>query len=272
MTTFQILSVCAYREYLRVVPGATPPWRYDRQVHDLPDPISRRDRQRQTREAIILAARASFARDGYHGARLDEIARAAGFSKGAVYSNFANKAELFLAIMDMNIEQSLATGGRVLFEVPSAELTDDSDAARSVRNFALATLEFVAVAARDEVLSTEVARRIDLQVLGYAAVAEAARAARAERGEAVDDDLDAEQVGALLSALYQGVAVLRIAGSSAFDGDLLKAGRARLLQPGGLSAGEMSEVLAQAQRLPLVEQRLAEAARDWRASRQEGQE
>ncbi len=110
-------------------------------------------------------------------ARLDEIARAAGFSKGAVYSNFANKAELFLAIMDMNIEQSLATGGRVLFEVPSAELTDDSDAARSVRNFALATLEFVAVAARDEVLSAEVARRIDLQVLGYAAVAEAARAA-----------------------------------------------------------------------------------------------
>ncbi|RRD29936.1 TetR/AcrR family transcriptional regulator [Actinomyces bowdenii] len=236
-------------------------------MHDLPDPISRRDRQRQTREAIILAARASFARDGYHGARLDEIARAAGFSKGAVYSNFANKAELFLAIMDMNIEQSLATGGRVLFEVPSAELTDDSDAARSVRNFALATLEFVAVAARDEVLSTEVARRIDLQVLGYAAVAEAARA---ERGEAVDDDLDAEQVGALLSALYQGAAVLRIAGSSAFDGDLLKAGRARLLQPGGLSAGEMSEVLAQAQRLPLVEQRMAEAARDWRASRQEG--
>lgn len=236
-------------------------------MHDLPDPISRRDRQRQTREAIILAARASFARDGYHGARLDEIARAAGFSKGAVYSNFANKAELFLAIMDMNIEQSLATGGRVLFEVPSAELTDDSDAARSVRNFALATLEFVAVAARDEVLSAEVARRIDLQVLGYAAVAEAARA---ERGEAVDDDLDAEQVGALLSALYQGAAVLRIAGSSAFDGDLLKAGRARLLQPGGLSAGEMSEVLAQAQRLPLVEQRMAEAARDWRASRQEG--
>lgn len=253
-----------------MVPGASPPGRYDRQVDDLPDPISRRDRQRQTREAIILAARASFARDGYHGARLDEIARAAGFSKGAVYSNFANKAELFLAIMDMNIEQSLATGGRVLFEVPSAELTDDSDAARSVRNFALATLEFVAVAARDEVLSAEVARRIDLQVLGYAAVAEAARAARAERGEAVDDDLDAEQVGALLSALYQGAAVLRIAGSSAFDGDLLKAGRARLLQPGGLSAGEMSEVLAQAQRLPLVEQRMAEAACDWRASRQEG--
>ena len=73
---------------------------------DLPDPISRRDRQRQTREAIVFAARAAFAEAGYHGARLDRIARAAGFSKGAVYSNFAGKAELFLAVLDKDIEGS----------------------------------------------------------------------------------------------------------------------------------------------------------------------
>ena len=63
-------------------------------------PVSRAERQEQTREALVHAARAVFARDGYHGARLDQIARAAGDSKGAVYSNFENKAALFLAVQE----------------------------------------------------------------------------------------------------------------------------------------------------------------------------
>lgn len=238
-------------------------------MSDLPDPISRRDRQRQTREAIIFAARASFARDGYHGARLDEIARAAGFSKGAVYSNFANKAELFLAVMDMNLEQALATGARPLFELNSRGLSGDDDAMRLTRNFALATLEFAAVAARDETLSAEMARRLDPLIMGQAAVTEAVRAAHAERGVTAEDDLDRERVGALLAALDQGAAVLALAGSNAFDADLLAAGKARLLALGGLSADEFSELLERAQRLPLVEERLAEFERDWRAGGEE---
>src|SRR5690625_6378950 len=59
----------------------------------LPDPLSRRDRQRQTREALIFAARGVFAEDGYHAASLERIARVAGFSKGAVYSNFDGKPD-----------------------------------------------------------------------------------------------------------------------------------------------------------------------------------
>lgn len=238
-------------------------------MSDLPDPISRRDRQRQTREAIIFAARASFARDGYHGARLDEIARAAGFSKGAVYSNFANKAELFLAVMDMNLEQALAMGARTLFEVHSMDLYADDDAMRLTRNFALASLEFAAVAARDETLSAEMARRLDPLIAGQALVTEAVRAAHGQRGVTAEDDLDRERVGALLAALDQGAAVLALAGSKAFDADLLAAGRARLLALGGLSADEFSELLERAQHLPLVEERLAEFERDWRAGGEE---
>ena len=45
----------------------------------------------------------NFSRDGYHGASLEEIADTAGFSKGAVYSNFGGKAELFLAVLDHNL-------------------------------------------------------------------------------------------------------------------------------------------------------------------------
>src|SRR5699024_9710001 len=69
-----------------------------------PGTLSRRGLQQQTRDALIGAARAVFSEVGYHAAGVDRIAREAGFSKGAVYSNFEDKAALFLAVMDQNLE------------------------------------------------------------------------------------------------------------------------------------------------------------------------
>ena len=233
---------------------------------DLPDPISRRDRQRQTREAIVFAARAAFAEAGYHGARLDRIARAAGFSKGAVYSNFAGKAELFLAVLDKDIEGSTGQGWNA-FGTQPAGLAADGEAAEAVRGLALATLEFIAVAARNERLSGQVVQRVNQVVGAYAAVVESSRRDPADRagrggtfgggaGEAGDggtrggdaeiegvesrdagvgeagDSLTDERLGALLAALDQGAAVLSLAGSTAIDQSLLRAGMLRLLEPG----------------------------------------
>ena len=153
---------------------------------DLPDPISRRDRQRQTREAIVFAARAAFAEDGYHGARLDQIARAAGFSKGAVYSNFAGKAELFLAVLDKNIEDSMTRGWNAYDQAP-VDISGNDEIAAAIKGFALATLEFIAVAARDEHLSEQVAQRLDQVVGVYAAVVESSRRASADRAAEPSD-------------------------------------------------------------------------------------
>ncbi|WP_190123828.1 TetR/AcrR family transcriptional regulator, partial [Streptomyces inusitatus] len=75
--------------------------------HSTPAPRVRRSRaeqKRETRDALTVAALMTFARDGYHGASLEGIANEAGFSKGAVYSNFGGKAELFLAVMDHNLQ------------------------------------------------------------------------------------------------------------------------------------------------------------------------
>lgn len=52
-----------------------------------------------TRNTIIAAATDAFARQGYHKTSIDQIAKAAGVSKGAVYYFFENKAALFLAIV-----------------------------------------------------------------------------------------------------------------------------------------------------------------------------
>jgi AcrR family transcriptional regulator len=61
---------------------------------------SRAERQAQTREKLISVARDMFIADGYAATSLDKVAEAAGFSKGAVYSNFSGKEELCMEVLD----------------------------------------------------------------------------------------------------------------------------------------------------------------------------
>lgn len=75
--------------------GATAP------ATDTAAPATSRERQKAaTREALLAAGRTVFVRDGYQRASLDRVAAEAGFTKGAVYGNFATKADLFLAIYE----------------------------------------------------------------------------------------------------------------------------------------------------------------------------
>jgi AcrR family transcriptional regulator len=53
-----------------------------------------------TRDKILEAALTVFARKGYHRGVVDDIVRASGTSKGAVYHHFPNKEALFLALVD----------------------------------------------------------------------------------------------------------------------------------------------------------------------------
>ena len=69
------------------------------------EPLTPERRRAMTRETLLDAAAMVFARDGFHGASLDEIASTAGFTKGAVYSNFKSKEDLLLALMDKHFSQ-----------------------------------------------------------------------------------------------------------------------------------------------------------------------
>ena len=62
--------------------------------------MTRAERQAQTRTQLIATARQMFFTDGYHPTSLEKVAAAAGYSKGAVYSNFRNKDELCAAVLD----------------------------------------------------------------------------------------------------------------------------------------------------------------------------
>lgn len=61
---------------------------------------SRQERREQTRASLLAAAERLWAERGIHGASLDEVASAAGLTKGAVYSNFAGKTDLLLALLE----------------------------------------------------------------------------------------------------------------------------------------------------------------------------
>jgi AcrR family transcriptional regulator len=83
--------------------------------------LTRAERQQQTRAELLAAAHRVFLRDGFHGASLTEIAEEAGYTFGAVYSNFQNKDDLFLAVLDAESERRLPLHAEYLRDAPSLE-------------------------------------------------------------------------------------------------------------------------------------------------------
>lgn len=69
--------------------------------------LTREESRAMTRERLLGAATQLFRRDGYASTSVERIADEAGFSKGAVYSNFDSKEAIFLAVLDQQGQDSL---------------------------------------------------------------------------------------------------------------------------------------------------------------------
>jgi AcrR family transcriptional regulator len=65
-----------------------------------PARLTREASRARTRALIVEAAAKVFAARGFGAASMEEIAAEAGFTRGAVYSNFSDKAELFLTVLE----------------------------------------------------------------------------------------------------------------------------------------------------------------------------
>lgn len=128
-------------------------------------PLTRRDEQRaQTRRDLLDAAARVFAERGYHTTSVDQVAEAAGFTKGAVYSNFTSKEELFLELLDRQIDQAVGVLEQVLEDTPPEERArafGEQQASIAVldRNWFLLDTEFLLYAARNEHIRERVAER-----------------------------------------------------------------------------------------------------------------
>jgi AcrR family transcriptional regulator len=83
--------------------------------------LTRTQRQEQTRTQLLDAALVVFLRRGFHGASLDEIAEEAGYTTGAVYSNFKGKDDLFLAVLDAEAQRRFPLHTMLMLDAPSIE-------------------------------------------------------------------------------------------------------------------------------------------------------
>lgn len=123
-----------------------------------------RDEQRaRTRRELLAAARDTFAAKGFHATSVDDVAEAAGYTKGAVYSNFASKEELFLALFDASIRDTVVALDQVLLVPPAERFAALADQRESVAFFSpqwqLLEAEFTLYAARNPHLQPTLARR-----------------------------------------------------------------------------------------------------------------
>jgi AcrR family transcriptional regulator len=185
---------------------------------------TRAERQARTRAELLATAAGVFARRGYNGASVEEIAEEAGYSHGAVYSNFSGKADLFLAVF----EEYMAERARELaatqvgledsepLEARARALADQwmERFARDRESFLL-HMEFIAHAGRDPELAGRFGTRsasLREAVAGYIA--------HYQDLEGIEPALPPDDLAMVLRALGIGLAVEALVSPDAVSEDL----------------------------------------------------
>ena len=118
--------------------------------------LTRAERQAATRKDLLDAAARVFVKRGYEGSSIEAIAEEAGYTRGAFYSNFGSKAELFAELLQQRaysayreMAAASAAGERASLEETGARLAAIQAGAEGGWLFRL-WLELLAQAGRDE--------------------------------------------------------------------------------------------------------------------------
>jgi AcrR family transcriptional regulator len=172
--------------------------------------VRRRPREETRRELLDAAARV-FAREGYQAASVEAVAEAAGFSRGALYSNFKSKEDLFLALYEERIERRRRELREVIERAgdPQAGLrpagANVMDVLAKEREWFLLYYEFALHAARDR----DFARRFEaVREEGLADLA--AGIARGLDHAGIESSLSPDDLALTLKALGYGFALERL--------------------------------------------------------------
>ena len=181
--------------------------------------VSRSARTAANRAALLDAARTVFLKAGYYGASVDAVAQEAGFTIGAVYSQFGGKAELFLALLEQRISER-AEQIRSLAARPSADQLDLTrqwaSILRTDLDWTLLVIEFRVHAARHPDLAVRFAEQHERLLRTVVSSVEEALGRSGARAGRVED------FARLLLAMGPGAALARAAEGDAFGDDLLE--------------------------------------------------
>jgi AcrR family transcriptional regulator len=188
------------------------------------EPLTPERRRQQTRDYLLEAAARVFAERGFHGASLDEVAAAAGFTKGAVYSNFKNKEELFLALLEANQQREMDALHATIDASdvpPEARLSDFVNLIRNQttdlgENWDVLYQEFALYAMRNAAAREKLAR---FEAVTIEKVAELIRNEQARQGLTSEQT---DQVARLIVALMNGISIMRALNADAVDDAFLE--------------------------------------------------
>lgn len=182
--------------------------------------LTRAESRALTRARLLEAADGMFQQKGYLRSSVEEVAELAGFSKGAVYSNFRGKPDLFLAVLEARQQREMQKFNDVrrTTESPAqrAQLVGNrySTLLQQDRRWALASLEFWLEAVRTPRLQTKLAARLrEVRENIAQVVAE-------ELPEGVTLPIPAEQLASVLMALSDGLVIQKFADPDAIPDDL----------------------------------------------------
>jgi AcrR family transcriptional regulator len=200
------------------------------------EPLTTDRRRQQTREYLLQAAAEVFAERGFHAASLDEVAAAAGFTKGAVYSNFKNKEDLFLALLEDAYARELSALKETMqsSDVPPEARLDDfvgllGGELERAPNMGALYLEFHLYALRNPAAR---ARLNELEQEDVRAIADILEAEREQRGLPIDEPV--ERTARLIVALFRGISMMRTANPEVAGKDLLEAAIAFVTRAQGI--------------------------------------
>ena len=187
-------------------------------------------RKEEVRARVVRAAGEVFAERGFAAASLDQVAAAAGFTKGAVYSSFASKDELFLALLQTVTGERVAAVEEVLRTTPDlagALAGVGAQLSRRDPSWQLLYLEFWQRALRDPAVRPAfVAARRELRDRISEVVARFLTDHPARTG------WDAETLTVVLLALVNGLALESLPDPAGVPGDVLPRVLADLLAGG----------------------------------------
>ena len=130
-----------------------------------PRALTRRQKQEETRSSLLRSAAKLFCRHGLDGASVEDVAQDAGYTKGAFYSNFKSKEELFLVMLDERFAEQLDRIDKRLVhdEEPDEEARHAAQefiqSFRGEEEWKRLYLEFVAYAMRNDEFRQELATR-----------------------------------------------------------------------------------------------------------------
>ena len=162
--------------------------------------LSRAEAKARTRERLLDAAARVFAQKGFAGASVDEIAEAAGYSIGAVYSNFGSKDRLFVELLRERASDRVTRAAQIMADSEPDEVRRELgrwviDVADKDTDFALLQAEFWLYAVRNPELMDVYAERMR----------EPRRLLTELVGRAVPDPGRADELAAMVIALFQGL-------------------------------------------------------------------